>query len=119
MPMLIIDHHEIDTVIGHSLGGSVAFSLEQAYKKQDGNPYGIIQSKTFGSPTVSFTEDKNTNVDRIRYLGDPISMLDFNSTTIMPSFKQRWKQSAHSYAGLEIADKVPLQDNEKSIITIW
>ena len=26
-------HHEIDTVIGHSLGGAVALSLEKQYKK--------------------------------------------------------------------------------------
>ena len=46
-------HHEIDTVIGHSLGGAVSLSLEKKYKKEGNNPYGIIQSKTFGSPTVS------------------------------------------------------------------
>ena len=46
-------HHEIDTVIGHSLGGAVALSLEEQYKKEGNNPYGIIQSKTFGAPTVS------------------------------------------------------------------
>ena len=46
-------HHEIDTVIGHSLGGAVALSLEKQYKKERNNPYGIVQSKTFGSPTVS------------------------------------------------------------------
>ena len=46
-------HHEIDTMIGHSLGGAVALSLQKTYKKEDGNPYGIVQSKTFGSPTVS------------------------------------------------------------------
>ena len=47
-------HHEIDTVIGHSLGGAVALSLEKLFKKkQDGNPYGIIQSEALGSPTVS------------------------------------------------------------------
>ena len=46
-------HHEIDTVIGHSLGGAVALSLEKAYKKEGNNPYGIVQSKTFGAPTVS------------------------------------------------------------------
>ena len=46
-------HHEIDTVIGHSLGGAVALSLEQQYKKENNNPYGIIQSKTFGAPVVS------------------------------------------------------------------
>ena len=44
---------EIDTVIGHSLGSAVALSLEKQYKQQDGNPYGIIGSKSFGSPTVS------------------------------------------------------------------
>ena len=27
-------HHEIDTVIGHSLGGAVALSLEKHYKKR-------------------------------------------------------------------------------------
>ena len=51
--MYYLSHHEIDTVIGHSLGGAVALSLEKAYKKQGDNPYGIVQSKTFGSPTVS------------------------------------------------------------------
>ena len=151
-------HHEVDTVIGHSLGGAVALSLEKAYKKQDGNPYGIVQSKTFGAPAVSgnikpsllknivkdeivgagvagglaigasadsaigfsdggllsglgadigkkistdfanrITEDTNTNPDRIRYFGDPISAFDFNAKTVMPSFGFRWKNSAHSY----------------------
>ena len=56
-----------------------------------------------------------TNVDRIRYLGDPISMPDFNSTTIMPSFKQGWKivrivMQAWKY----VADKVPLHDTMKN-----
>ena len=46
-------HHEIDTVIGHSLGGSVALSLEKQYKKEGNNPLGIVQSKTFGAPIVS------------------------------------------------------------------
>ena len=46
-------YHEIDSVIGHSLGGAAALSLEKEYKKEGNNPYGIVQSKTFGSPTVS------------------------------------------------------------------
>ena len=46
-------HHEISIVIGHSLGGAVALSLEKQYKEQGNNPYGIIQSKTFGAPVVS------------------------------------------------------------------
>ena len=46
-------HHEIDTGIGHPLGGAVALSLEKRYKKAGKNPYGIVQSKTFGAPVVS------------------------------------------------------------------
>ena len=46
-------HHEISTVIGHSLGAAVALSLEKQLKKEGNNPYGIIQSKSFGSPAVS------------------------------------------------------------------
>lgn len=170
-------HHEIDTVIGHSLGGSVALALEKQYKKEGDNPYGIVQSKTFGAPVVSgniknpllkeivkdeiigsgtagglavgtsvdsaigftdggllsgfganigkkvstdfanrITSDTNTTPDRVRYFGDPISAFDFQATTIMPSFKQRWRNSAHSYSGLEIADKVPLHDTLKNML---
>ena len=43
-------HHEIDS---HSLGGAVALSLEKQHKQEGNNPYGVIQSKTFGAPTVS------------------------------------------------------------------
>ena len=46
-------HNEIDTVIGHPLGGAVSLALEKQYKQQVNNPYGIIQSRTFGAPTVS------------------------------------------------------------------
>ena len=45
-------HHEIDTVIGNSLGGAVALPLEQQYKQECSNPYVTIQSKTFGAPVV-------------------------------------------------------------------
>ena len=110
-------HHEIDTVIGHSLGGAVSLALEKQYKKEGDNPYGIIQSKTFGSPTVS-TIFSGTNPNRIRYFGDPISALDFGSTTVMTSFKQRLWNSAHSYSGLEIADAVPVHDTIRNPLTI-
>ena len=63
------------------------------------------------------TSDTNTSPDRIRYFGDPISMFDFNATTIMPSFKQRWNNSAHSYSGLFIKDAVPLHDVERNPLT--
>ena len=46
-------HHELDTIIGHSLGGSVALALEKQYKKEGNNPYGIVQSKVFGAPDIN------------------------------------------------------------------
>ena len=52
-----------------------------------------------GSPN-RITPDTNTPPDRMKYFGDPISMFDFNATTIMPSFKQRWDNSAHTNSGL-------------------
>ena len=168
-------HHEIDSVIGHSLGGSVSLALEKKYKKEGNNPYGIIQSKTFGAPVVPgnisnpllksivkdeivaggaasglaigasadsatgfsdggslsglgtdigkkvlsdfanrITSGTNTSPDRIKYFGDPISAFDFNATTIMPSFKQRWDNSAHPYSGLFIKYAVPLHDVERN-----
>ena len=56
------------------------------------------------------TSDTNTSPDRIIYFGDPISMFDFNSRTVMPSMGFRFNNSAHSYSGLQIADKVPIHD---------
>ena len=171
-------HHEIDAAIGHPLGSSVAFALEQQYIKQGNNTYGIIQSKPFGAPVVSgntsnpllknivkdeivtagvagglaigttvdsaigfrdggllsglgadigkevssdfanrIISDTNTSPDRVRYFGDPISMFDFNATTVMPSFKQRWSNSAHSYSGLFIKDAIPLHDIMNNLLT--
>ena len=163
---------EIDTVIGHSLGGSVALSLEDKYRHDKiGIPgVGIKQVKTFGAPVVAaniggnspivkdlvvrgttnlgaeiggavgagvdsltgFTDQglftarlrsaggklgekvgtrlttrPETNPDRIRYYGDPISALDFNAKRVMPSLGFRMTHSAHSYKGLSIPDKVP------------
>ena len=60
------------------------------------------------------TSDTNTSPNRIQHFGDPISAFDFNATTVMPSFKQRWKNSAHSYSGLFIKDAVSLHDTLKN-----
>ena len=95
------------------MGGAVALSLEKQYTKQYDNLYGIIQSKTFGSPTVS-GDFSGPNPNRIRWASDPISALEFNSTTVFPSFKQRWRNSAHSYSGVFIKDAVPIHDTLKN-----
>ena len=63
------------------------------------------------------TEDTNTSTHRIRYLSDPVSMFDFNSTAVMPSMGFRWKNSAHSCKGLFIKDAVPIHDVERNPLT--
>ena len=37
-------HHEIDTVIGHSLGAMVSLALEQQYKQEGDNPFSVLRS---------------------------------------------------------------------------
>ena len=56
------------------------------------------------------TTSKEYNPDRIRYAGDPISAFDFNAKTVMPSLGFRMNNSAHSYKGLSIPDKVAEHD---------
>ena len=163
------------------MGGSLASNFKKQHKKEGNNPYVIVQSKTFGAPTVSgnlgsrfgkvgkptvkneitaagiagglatgasadsaigfsdvglliglgadigkkvptdmanrLTSDNNTSPDRMRYFGDPISFMDMSATTVMPSFKQRFNNPAHSYSGLQIADKVHVHDTMRNNLT--
>ena len=39
-----------------------------------------------------------------------------NATTVMPSFKNRWRNSAHSYYGLFIKDAVPAHGTMKNML---
>ena len=60
------------------------------------------------------TRDNHTRPDRIRYFGDPISAMGFNAKAVMPSFEQRFNNSAHSYSGLQVAGKVPVHDTVRN-----
>ena len=73
--------------------------------------------KHFGSPTVS-ANFSGPNPNIIRYFGDPISAMDMNSTTVIPSMSFRWKNSAHSYKGLFIKDAVPIHDTMKNPLSM-
>ena len=63
------------------------------------------------------TSDTSTSPNRIRCFGDPISAFDFNATAIMPSFKQRRNNSAHSYSGLFVKHAVPSHEVERNPLT--
>ena len=94
-----------DAAIGFSNGGILS-GLGAAIGKQISSDF-----------ANRITEGTKTSPDRARYFGDPVSMFDFNSTTVMLSMGFRWKNSAHSYKGLQIADKVPLHDTPKNPLT--
>ena len=78
---------------------------------------GDIGKKVSTDFANGITSDTNTSHNIIRYFGDPINAFDFNATTTMPSFKQRWNNSAHSYSGVFIKDAVPLHDVERNPLT--
>ena len=78
----------MDSAIGFADGGLLT-GLSAEIGKQLGRDMG-----------KRLTTDENTNVDRNKYFGDPISAFDFNAKTIMPSFGFRMDNSAHSYKGL-------------------
>ena len=62
-----------DSAIGFSDGGSLT-------------GLGADISKKISTDIANrLTEDNNTSPDRIRYFGDPISAMDFNAKTVMPS----------------------------------
>ena len=71
---------KIRRVIGHSLGGAVALQLQKDIPS--------LNSRTYGAPVLSFSGSG----ERMRSLGDPVSMFDFGSRETAPS---TW--NPHSY----------------------
>jgi len=60
----------IDTVVGHSLGGSVSLELQKNY------PDRIKKSRTYGAPVMDLLGSEAENVDRYRNWFDPVSIFD-------------------------------------------
>ena len=71
---------QIRRVVGHSLGGAVALQLQKDLP--------TLGSRTYGAPVLSFSGSS----ERMRSLGDPISMFDFGSRETAP---ETW--NPHSY----------------------
>ena len=64
------DRNEIDTVVGHSLGGSVSLELQKNY------PDRIKKSRTYGAPVMDLLGSEADNNDRYRNWLDPVSIFD-------------------------------------------
>ena len=63
------DNPQVDTVFGHSLGGSVAIELN----KNNNNKF---KTATYGAPVLDFSFNRDPNNMRFRHPGDRISMFD-------------------------------------------
>ena len=69
------ENPQVNRVIGHSLGGSVALQLERDHPNQ------IKFSRTYGAPVLDAWDDywKGNNSERYRHYFDPVSMFDRSS----------------------------------------
>jgi pimeloyl-ACP methyl ester carboxylesterase len=96
------DQGQIDTVVGHSLGGSVSLELQKNYPDRN------LKSRTYGAPVMDLFGSESENVDRYRNWFDPFSALDRGAKK---SIKWNVFDSAsltHDYSN--IADKVATWD---------
>jgi hypothetical protein len=65
------EHTGVTTLVGHSLGGSVALDLQQHMMRTHHRP---MESRVYGTPAVSMGGEGN--VQRYRHPLDPISIFD-------------------------------------------
>ena len=73
---ILKDNPNIDTVIGHSAGGSAALELEKNFPDRN------ITSITYNAPVFErATQKQNQQPMRFAIAGDPVSMLDANAQT--------------------------------------
>ena len=103
----------LGTAVGTSIGAGVdaatGFTDEGLFTAGLSHAGGKIG----GTIGTNLTTRKEDNPDRIRYAGDPISALDFNAKTVIPSLNFKMNNSAHSYSGLSIPDEDEEHDLEK------
>ena len=111
----LMNNPQVKTVVGHSLGGSVALELEKNYNH-------ITNSRTYGAPVFDLMGKESNNVSRYRNWGDIFSIADRSakkSTKLNPfeslSFTHDYSNIANKFISNE---KVPMsQDNDSQILT--
>lgn len=92
------DNPQVDTVIGHSLGSSVAAELNRQYNNK-------FDARYYGSPFVDFSFSRDPKNQRFRHPGDIVSMFDtgaFNEDS-----KTHYQfMNPHSYEGFNNPDNI-------------
>ena len=100
--------------VGSAIGGTIGVGLDGLTGFADEGLFTARLSKSGGElgkkVADRLTTRPESNPDRIRYFGDPISVFDFNAKTVMPSLGFRMTHPAHTYKGLSISDKVEEHD---------
>ena len=116
--LVVKSSQALGTAVGTSIGAGV--DAATGFTDEGLFTYGLSTAGGKIGSTIGtrLTTSKEDNPDRIRYAGDPISALDFNAKTVIPSLGFRVNHSAHSYKGLSIPDKVEEHDLEKVPLSI-
>jgi len=93
----LADNPQVDTVIGHSLGASVALELN----KNNNNKF---KTRTYGGPILDFSFSRDPNNQRFRHPGDIVSMFDTGAVNEDQQTNDQilWP---HSFSGFPDYDK--------------
>lgn len=94
---------QVDTILGHSLGSSVALELN----KNNDNKFKTI---TYGAPVLDFSFNRDPNNMRFRHPGDIISQFDTGAVNEDSNTNYNLI-NPHSYSGFDDPDG----DNKKYI----
>ena len=96
------EQDQIDTVVGHSLGGSVSLELQKNYPERK------LKSRTYGAPVMDLLGSESENVDRYRNWFDPVSVFDRGAKKSIKWNVLDSGSLTHDYSN--IADKVATWD---------
>ena len=96
------NQRQIDTVVGHSLGGSVSLELQKNY------PDRVKKSRTYGAPVMDLLGSEYEDVDRYRNWFDPVSIFDRGAQKSIKSNVLDSGSLTHDYSN--IADNVKTWD---------
>ena len=101
---------EIDTVVGHSLGGSVSLELQQNF------PDRIKNSRTYGAPVFELLGSESENVDRYRNWLDPVSVFDRGAKKSVKWNVLDSGSLTHDYSNIadnvKTTDLIPVEEDE-------
>ena len=103
----LVDNPQVDTVIGRSLGASVALEMNKRYDNK-------FKTRTYGGPILDLSFNRDPNNQRFRHPGDIVSMFDTGAVIEDQQSNDQilWP---HSFSGFPDYDKEKNGKNYKPI----